>query len=365
MQTTERTINSDTRLTVRRLLPVNGEVLVQRGARVTPLDIVARAELAHRYQVINVARLLAQPNVEMSEVMRKAEGDPVEANEAIAVASGGLPFFQRAARATAKGHIAKIGPGWVLLETERHVIEVPAFVNGIVASIIPNRGVVIEGSGAVIEAACGLGGEAYGRLRRLVNSPYEVIEGDSLDETVEQAILVGGRTVDEELLWHAEEMKVRGIIVGSIDASLLKLEPLPKVRVVATEGFGSIPMSPYTFGLLNAIIGREISIRGQTRSLAAPILREIEQDTAVILASTGVSSMATLNQLPARPASTELKVGDRVCVTRGRYFGANGQVNAIPQEPLTNGVGLKTSGAHVTIEGTSHYIPWANLEKVV
>ena len=93
MQTTERTINSDTRLTVRRLLPVNGEVLVQRGARVSPLDIVARAEIAHRYQVINVARLLAHPEVDMSEVMRKAEGDPVEANEAIAVASGGLPFI--------------------------------------------------------------------------------------------------------------------------------------------------------------------------------------------------------------------------------------------------------------------------------
>ena len=137
------------------------------------------------------------------------------------------------------------------------------------------------------------------------------------------------------------------------------------MRVVATEGFGNIPMSPYTFGILTAILGREVSIRGQSSTLASLAMREIGLDTALILASATVSSTATHNQLPPKLQATDIQVGDRVCVTRGRFFGAVGQVNAIPQEPLTNDVGLKTSGAHVTIEGASHYIPWANLEKVV
>jgi hypothetical protein len=192
-----------------------------------------------------------------------------------------------------------------------------------------------------------------------------MIEADSLDETVKEAIIMGGRTVEEGLLWQAEAMQVRGIIVGSIDAALLKLDPLPKVRVVATEGFGHLPMSPYTFGLLNAFIGREISIRGQTPTLASSLMREIGLDTSLIIASSSISSTTTLNLLPTKAPSTEVKVGDRVSITRGRFFGAVGQVNAIPQEPLTNEVGLKTSGAHVTIEGASHYVPWANLEKII
>src|SRR5688572_27296533 len=152
MQLPERRINAHNKVVIRRMLPVPGEVLVQRGQVVEALDVVAHADAPHRYRLINVARQLAQPNVEMDQVMLKAEGDSVNANEVVARVKGGLPFFQRAARAPAAGHITAIGPGWVLLETEGAVVEVQAFINGIVSRVIPDRGVVIEASGAVVEA---------------------------------------------------------------------------------------------------------------------------------------------------------------------------------------------------------------------
>jgi hypothetical protein len=361
MQLSSVTINSENRIVVKRTLPIDGEILVQRGQRVEALDIVARTELPYRYRVIDVARRLAQAKVDMSQVMLKGIGDSVEANEAIARIKGSLPFLQRTARAPAAGHIAAIGAGWVLLETERNEIEVQAFINGIVSKIVPHREVTIEASGAIIEAACGFGGEAYGRLNRLAASPFESITADALSESVEQAIIVAGRSVDETVLRRAEALQVRGIIVGSIDAALLELDPPVKVRVVATEGFGDLPMSPYTFGTLTALSGREVSIRGQTPILTAAH-RETEVPPPLILATTSYSSR--LSETADKQEARDVKVGSRVRIIRGKLLGATGHIDSLPSEPQPIESGIVAPGAYVTIDNQVRYIPWANLEQV-
>ena len=364
MQLPGITINTESRIVVRRTLSATGEILVQRGQRVEALDVVARAELPRRYRVIDVARRLAQPKIDMSQVMRKAEGDLVKANEIIATARGGLPFLQRSARAPAAGYIAAIGPGWVLLETERTTVEIQAFINGIVTRIIPQREIIIEANGVVIEAACGFGGEAYGRLHRLVDSPFTSLETEALDASVKQTILVGGRSVDEAVLRQAEAMQVRGIIVGSIDASLLDLDPPVKVRVVATEGFGNLPMSPYTFGTLTALSGREVSIRGQTPALTSPH-KETGTNPPVILATTSYGSgSGAFPQSTDDQQGRQVKVGSRVRVTQGKLLGATGHIDSLPPEPQPTGSGIVVPGAYVTIDEQVHYIPWANLEQV-
>jgi hypothetical protein len=364
MQLPGITINTESRIIVRRTLPTTGEILVQRGQRVEALDVVARAELPRRYRVIDVARRLAQPKVDMSQVMRKAKGDPVKVNEIIATARGGLPFLQRSVRAPAAGYIAAIGPGWVLLETERTTVEVQAFINGIVTKIISQREVIIEANGAVIEAACGFGGEAYGRLHRLVDSPFASLQAETLDASVKQTILVGGRSVDEAGLRQAEAMQVRGIIVGSIDASLLNLSPPVKVRVVATEGFGNLPISPYTFGTLTALSGREVSIRGQTPGLTSPN-KEAETTPPIILATTSYGSgSSAFPQSADDQQGRQIKVGSRVRITQGKLLGATGHISSLPPEPQATGSGIVAPGAYVTIDEQLHFIPWANLEQV-
>jgi hypothetical protein len=356
-----RIINAETRIAVTRTLPTAGEVLAHPGLRVEALDIIARAEIPHRYQVVDVGRQLANPRVDMSEVMLKSVGESVEANEIIATAPGNLPLLKRSARAQAAGTITAIGPGWVLIETERTVVEVPAFINGIVAKVTPQQSIVIETKGALIEAAVGFGGEAYGRLQRLVDSPAASLTADMLHENVQHTILIGGRSVDETVLRQAEAMQVRGIIVGSIDAALLKLGPPVKVRVVATEGFGNGPMAPYTFALLNKLIGREVSIRGQT-----PLLKSngqsSEADQPVILATTAYSS--TFSK-PIEEESPDIKIGSHVRVTRGRLLGATGHIDSLPTDPQPTESGIIAPGASVTIDQQLHFIPWANLEQIL
>lgn len=363
MQWRKRTINTQTKVSVRRMLPVSGEILVQRGQPVEALTPIAKAEVPRRYHIIDVARQLGRPQVNMEAVMLKAAGEFVQANEVIAQMSSGLPFLQRKVRSPVAGQITTIGLGWVLLETERIEVELLAFINGLVSRLIPDRGVIIEASGAVIEAACGFGGEAYGLLKRVVDTSADTVAPESINDSLKNCILLAGRTIDEEILYRAEEAEVKGLIVGSIDAALLKLDPPSQVRVVATEGFGNMPMSDYTFGILGTLDSREISIRGHTPHILAVNSAAPEDSLPVILATS--SKASSLAALPEKEAKSSLEVGSRVRVVRGPYFGTSGVIKALPANPLANGAGLLVPSAHVSLPNGSPYIPLANLEQLV
>ena len=56
MQLPVTTINANTKITIRRMLPVPGAVLVYPGRQVKSLHVVARAEVPSRYRGTDVAR---------------------------------------------------------------------------------------------------------------------------------------------------------------------------------------------------------------------------------------------------------------------------------------------------------------------
>lgn len=353
---------------LKRTLPIPGEVLVEPGQKVEALTVVARTEMPSRYRVIDVARQLNRPQVDMTQVMSVAPGDEVEANQVIAAIKGGMSFLQRSARAPVAGRIVTIGPGWVLLETEQTTLEIQAFISGRVNRIIADRGVMIEAEGAIIEAACGFGGEAHGRLKRLVKSPYEALQIEAIDESAREAIVLGGRTVDEEALREAEKWQVRGIVVGSIQASLLELDPPVKVRVVATEGFGDVPMSTHTFSVLTSLSRKEISIRGQTPNLVHLPGGRVMAEPPIIMAA-GASGMAGSSLADARTSGAssmpEVAMGSRVRVTHGKLLGTTGTIATIPSEPQPTEAGIIAPGAFVKFSNEVQYVPWANLEQVI
>jgi len=349
------------------MLPAPGEVLVRPGQRVQGLDVVAQTQIPSRYRVINVARQLGQPQLDMSQLVQVEIGDFVNVGAVIATLKGKVPLFQRSVRAPAEGYIAQIGPGWVLLETEQTTVEIQAFIDGTVSRIFEDWGVLIEATGTKIEAACGFGGEAYGRLKRRVDSPYEALEADAIDESVGESIVLGGRTISEEALRQAEAWKARGIIVGSIQASLLNLEPPVKVRVVATEGFGDLPMAAHTFGLLTSLGQRRLSIRGQSPHLVTPSKKIWADETPLILAPREPQRQRSSNYSPAQippQRQTEATIGSRVHITHGRLLGASGLIEAIPIEPKVTQSGIIAPGAFIKINNETHFIPWTNLELI-
>lgn len=364
MQLPITTVSLKQKISLRRVLPAPGEMLVQPGQKVEPTTVVARVELPSRYRIVNVAKQLGQRDVDMSEVLEIAEGEAVQANQPIATPTGRWSLFKRPVRAPIAGVVAAIGPGWVLIEAQRNSVELPAFINGTVAHLIGSRGVVIESDGAMIEAACGFGGETVARLKRLANSPYELLSPEAIGEDVSEAIILAGRTITEELLRAAERWKVKGIIVGSIGADLLRLDPLSKVSVVATEGFGDVPMSAYTFGILTSVSRKQVSIRGQTPDLTRLPNGQLAKEPPIILATEPSKSRTPYASVTDREKITPVSAGSRVRIIQGPHLGISGTIESIPEEPQTTESGIITLGANIKINNQITFIPWANLEQV-
>ncbi len=369
-------INAKSRIVMRRVLPVAGDVLVQPGQPVSALTVVAHGETPGRLRIINVARQLGLPeggSLKMDSVAQVDIGDYVVQYDILARHKGPASLLEKTVLSPADGIVVAIGPGWIVLETERKHTEIQAFLNGVVTRLVPNRGAIIEANGALIEAACGFGGEAYGRLKRVVNSPYDVLTPDMFDESAGEAIVIGGKTLHEEALYAAEDWQVRGIIVGSIPANLMQHAASLQVRVVATEGFGSVPMSPHTFGLLISLSRREVSIRGQ---MPLPPGQKAENPLAgepsLIVAADPLASRGGYVSLPAAPkkrahdAANDLPaVGSKVRVIQGKYMGNSGVIDLIPPEPQKTENGIISPGAFVKFTNDVHFIPWANLQLIV
>jgi hypothetical protein len=356
-----------TRIRVERRLPRPGEILVRPGEPVAALQTIARCPARGEIRVVNVAHILGLDGPDLSRVMVKKLGDLVRAGETIAARRGRLPFLHKPCRSPVAGRLAVISGGCAVIEgappAGAEWLEMPAFVSGKVASIADARSVTIEATGAVIAGACGVGGEGHGVLQVAAQSPAEPLALADRGAVRNDAVLVGGGSLTPEVIDRAREMKVGGIIVGSISASLLDSTP-PPFPVVATEGFGVQPMSPVVFDMLKRFEGHEVSLgvsAGQGTG-AGP-----EERPLIIIP---LASLAT-GEIPADSVSAApARIGDHVRAVRRPLAGRVGEIVALPAETRRLPSGLSLTGAQVAFatnslqENERRFVPWLNLERI-
>jgi hypothetical protein len=262
-----------------------------------------------------------------------------------------LGLFSRVVRAPEDGVIAAVGGGRVLLETVGEPIELRAFVPGTVVNVMPRRGVLIESKGAWIQGVWGVGGEAFGVLKVLAEEADQPLQARSIDVTCHGAVLVGGSTMDRDALQQALELQVRGLIIGSLDPTLLEMARDVPFPIIATEGLGHVAMAEPIFHLLRTNDGREAAISGRTQ----PRWDGMRPEVIIPLPT----RMAPAAPRPGAP----LEAGVKVRVTRGPKIGKVGTVRALPKQPLALETEAKAWGALVGFDGEGEqFVPVNNLE---
>jgi hypothetical protein len=333
-----------------RRLPAPGEVMVRNGERVEPTQVVARVHQTHDFRIIDVARALRVPKSQVKRYMLKGIGDTVEADQVLATRGR---LFGRPVRAPAKGAIVAIGNGRVLLEVEPELIEVRAYLKGVVTQVTPGQGVVIEAPGAIVQGTWGCGGEAFGVLRAVADKRDESLRAKHIDVACHGAIVVGGGTIEASALEQAQQLQVRGLIAGSMDGELrAQAESMP-FPIILTEGWGRVPMSEPLFDLLRGQSGREASISAETR------VRYGVQRPEVLI-PLPVESRPS----PPPPPGAPLTVGAKVRVVRPPYLGAVGIVSAIVPQAQRVDSGARVHGVEVDLGGETGtvFVPYVNLE---
>jgi len=338
-----------------RMLPVAGEVLVRVGETVGPADVVARCQLPGSMRVVDVSRALRVPRQRAERYLLKSPGDTVQENEVIAAPRGLFGRLRRNCRSPVDGEVIDVRDGLILIESAGTTLELEAHLKGQVTNIMPSRGVVVSAAGALIQGFWGAGGEAEGVLKLVVDSPLKPLRARSIDVSCQGTIVVGGRILDEATLDQAVEARVRGMVVGSLDAVLIPyLRTLP-FPVIVTEGFGTLPMSEPVFGLLHSSMGRETMVDAETST------RWGARRPEVIIPLRSDDGTPEDSRQPKA-----LRVGDLVRVLRAPHLGALGTVIDLPDLPQSLESGSRVPSVLVEIDDADEaaVIPIGNVELV-
>ncbi len=338
-----------------RTLRTRGQVLVAIGARVGALDLVARSDTLGHLRPVPLGRYLRVPELLVEQYMRKKAGDEIQARDIIASKPEFFGTLQRVYRAPSAGRIAALHGTWLALDLAETPFELPALYRGIVVNVMSHLGVVVESVGAVVQGVWGAGGEGYGVLKEMVDSPSAILAADTIDVVSRGAILLAGGATEEAIRRAARE-RVAGLIVGGLAPRLRELVTALLLPTLVTDGFGECGMSAPIWELLTAHDGEETSINtspaGAGRAAARP-------EVFIPVLAMGGSGAA----LPA--PTLVAQVGARVRVITASRGGAIGKIAEVLKAPRLMESGVSAWGAEIALDaGDRVFVPWENLELI-
>ncbi len=334
-----------------RLLPIPGRVLVRKGQKVEPADVVAEANLTPEHLVLDVAKGLALPLNRADEQIQRKAGEQVSEGDVIA---GPVGITRRVVRAPRPGRIIVIGNGQVLLEVENPPYELHAGIPGAVISLIPERGAVIENTGALVQGVWGNGHIDFGLLHVLASKPEQVLTADQLDVSLRGSMILAGYCGQAEALNAGAGVPIRGLILSSMAASLVPIASRMPFPIVVIEGFGLLPMNEAAFNLLSTSDRRDIALN------AEPWDRFTGQRPEVFIPLPSEGTVAPPQEI------VDFSVDQRVRVVRVPHKSQIGTIVSLRTGLEVFPSGIRGPAAEVRLEnGDNVILPLANLEVLV
>lgn len=331
-----------------RVLPFPGRILVRRGQKVSATDVVAEASHHSEHLLIDVVRALGVPLKQVDKYIKIEEGTPLEKGDLLA---GPVGFLKRRIYSPCLGQVILVDNGQILIEVTGKPFHLRAGVPGEVVDFITDKGVTIESTGALIQGVWGNGKIEYGLMSVQAKKPDHVLTVGELDESLRGSILFAGYCDDIGVLRVAEELPLRGLILGSLSTNLLAKAQKLAIPLLVTEGFGRKPLNSVAFKLLSTNDRREIALNAE----AWDSLIGTRPEIVIPLPGSGVSALkdsgvfASDQQVRALRAPYAGKIGILMSL-KGMYLFPNG---------------LHTSVAEVRLEtGEIAIIPLANLELI-
>ncbi len=351
-----------------RRLPLPGKILIEKGSKVNGTQVVARTNLPGNVQTVNIAGLLGILAEEVEMAMLKKIGEKVKRDEILAQSKGFFGLFKSKVTSPVDGEIESISKitGQVILREPPILVEVIAYIDGIVTDIFTNEGVRIETVASFIQGIFGIGGEVIGELMSVAENPDAPLTVSDIDEKCLNKIIIGGSIVDASALEKALKVGAKGIVVGGIEDKDLKKflgydigvaitgSEKRGLTLIATEGFGRLRMADRTFKLLNSLAGKKASINGATQIRAGVIRPEV-------IVPYDLKEKVDIKKSTLQEGG--LVIGTPIRVIREPYFGKLGKVTNLPAELQVIETEAKVRVLEVELEDKRRVIlPRANVE---
>jgi hypothetical protein len=299
---------------------------------------------------VDVVKKLRISRQDAEQSILKAPGETIQQGEILAQYKEGF-WGSRKIMSPVMGTVIATRAGRMLIEPAPTLYELRAALSGLVVAATPGFGVAIETPGALIQGVWGSGREGYGVLKIGVMERDATMTAEQIDVSHHGSILVCGKTLDLGLLEKAQELQVRGLIVGGLPARLMPHVSKQIIPVIATEGIGQFAISANIFTLLEANEGREATVLAATPQRWEPRRPEII-----------IPLPATTAPPPPSRART-LAAGNKVRIRRDPWWGKSGTLKTLYDRPRRLENDLREMGADVVLEdGTVVFVPYVNLD---
>jgi len=333
-----------------RALPVPGNVLVRLDQKVSPNDVIAETSRGREHALLNVAQALGISPAAADRIIKVKAGDRVAAKTEIAVGSG---LFSHSVTAPHDGRVLFVGDGQVLMTVGEAKLELRAGISGTVTQLIPNRGAVIQTSGALIQGVWGNGRIDSGMLVNLMEQPDGILTSGRLDVSMRGSIILGGIVKDAETLKAAADLPVRGLVLSSLYPSLLPQAREMRYPIILTDGFGPMPMNSAAYKLLSTNAKREVTVNAEARDRYSGACPEV------------IITLPVNTDAPALREEETFAPGLQVRMRRPPAIGMIGSITALKPGLTTLPSGLRAPAAEVKLEnGETVIAPLINLEVV-
>lgn len=335
-----------------RLLPHAGEVVTPVGQQVAAANIVARAPVISNFQIVEASELIEVQPDDLLEYLLVREGDLIKK---------GTPLMQKKTifgqnkvfRSPADGYLHQIRDGCLVIERIGESIELRAMMPGRVVSIVPERGVIIEAHGSVIQTRWASGQDGYGKLMFASPEPDAILDPNLAGKMIHGMVLVAGRVTKAQVFEHLQNFGARGLIVGSLTYRLSEIARQIDFPVVATEGLGEQTFSQPIFELLQQSQGRQASLfsankgqHGQRGEIVIPL------------------PTTSYPQKPS-PEEDQLTIGSTVRISHSGSKPYVGIVKRIYEQPKRSKAGTFSPGADIEFEdGRIMFVNIHNLDKL-
>ncbi len=333
----------------KRLLPVHGEVIAKLNQHILATDVVAVAEYSHKHHLIDVAQILGISASTAEKMVGVRVGEKLAAGTVVAEGTGLVP---KVIKVEHSGRVVAAGGGQILLDISEKEFELKAGISGEVIELIPNRGVVIQEVGALIQGVWGNGRIGSGNIHVLAEKPAELLAARQFDISLRSLVILAGSCQDAEALKAAAETTVRGLILSSIHPSLLSLARKMPYPIIVTDAIGKQAMNASAYKIMSTNNQREnVTVNAESYHR----YKGNRPEVIIPLPHT---------DLPPIPRAVEtFAPGQKVRLRRAPHAGAMGTLVDLPTGLKTLPNGLRVLAGEVKLNnGEQVTVPLVNLE---
>lgn len=354
---------------VKRQIKGQGRITVAKNVEVSPHDVLGHYKQTLGFTKINVATELKVGALEVPKLLRKAVGQTVFKGELVASKKGLFNSSQVLAPTDGIFQSLDESTGEITFKLIPKETPLTSGVFGVVVDVDSQKGEIrIKSMMTEVYGVYGTGNEKEGFIN-VVSKPAELLNKDHINITNKGQILVAGSLIMEATIKRALSFGVSGIICGGLNmndylAMALSLNPQKRVgteigiSIVASEGFGAIPMGDDFYEILSKYSGRFAIIQGNMGRILLP-----SDDPNSILSCRKVG-LPLREALGVRPELSveELKKGEKVRLIASPFMGAQGEILEIDGNPTKLESGISTYLVTVGTRFKKIKIPFSNLE---